>query len=283
MIINFSVQNFGSIKEKQTLSFEADRSDHLEEHYIINTNSNLRLLKLALIYGANASGKTTILKALDFLRQLVLEPVEKKTDTLNFYPFLFDPQTPKQNSIISIDFIQNEVRYSYEVEFNKNAISKEELHFFNPNKANVFKRSTDLDKQFSEITFGNKIKKDKTFEKTLESNTLWNNSVLGGFLKTNIESKELKEVIDWFATHLKRLILTNTQLDNSITRNVANSEINKFDILNVLKKADFNISDIILKEDKEMPESVLKILTALDLPKEEIDKLINTPLKKNRI
>ncbi|HEY1060812.1 MAG TPA: ATP-binding protein [Daejeonella sp.] len=280
MIINFSVQNFGSIKEKQTLSFEADRSDHLEEHYIINTNSNLRLLKLALIYGANASGKTTILKALDFLRQLVLEPVEKKTDTLNFYPFLFDPQTPKQNSIISIDFIQNEVRYSYEVEFNKNAISKEELHFFNPNKANVFKRSTDLDKQFSEITFGNKIKKDKTFEKTLESNTLWNNSVLGGFLKTNIESKELKEVIDWFATHLKRLILTNTQLDNSITRNVANSEINKFDILNVLKKADFNISDIILKEDKEMPESVLKILTALDLPKEEIDKLINTPLKK---
>jgi AAA15 family ATPase/GTPase len=280
MIVNFSVQNFGSIKDKQTLSFEADKSLHLEDHYIIKANKGLRLLKLALIYGANASGKTTILKALDFLRELVLEPVEKKTDTLDFNPFLFNSKTPKQNSLISIDFIQNKVRYYYEIEFNKNAISKEELNFFNPNKANVFKRTTDIDKQFTKITFGSKIKKDKTFEKTLESNTLWNNTVLGGFLKTNIESKELKEVIDWFTNHLNRLILTNTQLDNSITRNVANSKINKFDIINVLKKADFNISDIILKEDKKMSESTLKILTALDLPKEQIEKMINNPLKK---
>ena len=168
MIVNFSVQNFGSIKDKQTLSFEADKSSHLEDQYIIKANAGLRLLKLALIYGANASGKTTILKALDFLREIVLEPAKKKTDSLEFNPFLFDSKTPKQNSILSLDFIQNEVRYFYEVEFNKNAIVKEELNFFNPNKANVFKRTTDVDKQFTEITFGSKIKKDKTFEK------LWN-------------------------------------------------------------------------------------------------------------
>ena len=165
MIVNFSVQNFGSIKDKQTLSFEADKSTHLEDHYIINTNGGLRLLKLALIYGANASGKTTILKALDFLRRIVLDPAKKKTDPIEFNPFLFDSKTPKQNSIIIIDFIQNEVRYSYEVEFNKNAVLKEELNFFNPNKANVFKRTTDVLKQFTEITFGSKIKKDKIFEK----------------------------------------------------------------------------------------------------------------------
>lgn len=280
MIINFSIQNFGSIKEKQTLSFEADKSDHLKDHYLIKTRGGLRLLKLALIYGANASGKTTILKALDFLREMVLNPLEKKTDTLQFNPFLFDSKTPKQNSIISIDFIQNEVRYFYKVEFNKNAILKEELNFFNPNKANVFKRTTDVDKQFTEITFGSKIKKDKTFEKTLESNTLWNNTVLGGFLKTNIESKELKEVIDWFTNHLNRLILTNTQLDNSVTRNLANSEVNKFDIINVLKKADFNISDIVIKDDKKMSEGTRKILRALDLPKDTIEKMISTPLKR---
>ena len=112
MIVNFSVQNFGSIKDKQTLSFEADKSTHLEDHYIIEATGGLRLLKLALIYGANASGKTTILKAMEFLRDLVLEPAEKKTDTLEFSPFLFDSETPKQNSIISIDFIQND-RKSY--------------------------------------------------------------------------------------------------------------------------------------------------------------------------
>ena len=77
MLVNFSIQNFGSIKDKQTLSFEADKSEHLEDYYVINTNGR-RLLKLGLIYGANASGKTTILKALDFLRTLVLKPKNQK-------------------------------------------------------------------------------------------------------------------------------------------------------------------------------------------------------------
>lgn len=280
MIVNFSVQNFGSIKEKQTLSFEADKSSHLEEHYIIKANGGLRLLKLALIFGANAAGKTTILKALDFLREIVLRPAEKKTDLLLFNPFLFDANTPKQNSIISIDFIQNEIRYFYEIEFNKNAILREELNFSQPKKANVFKRTTDINKQFTEITFGSKIKKDKTFEKTLESNTLWNNTVLGGFLKTNMDSKELKDVIDWFSNHLKPVILTDTQLDNTITENVAESEINKLDIINVLKKADFNISDIVLKEDEMMTNGTLKILRALELPKEALEEMINSPLRR---
>ena len=45
MIVNFSVQNFGSIKDKQTLSFEADKSTHLEDHFIISAAGGLRLLK----------------------------------------------------------------------------------------------------------------------------------------------------------------------------------------------------------------------------------------------
>lgn len=82
MIINFSVQNFGCIKDKQTLSFEADKSEHLEDIYVIKTETGHRLLKLGLIYGANASGKTTILNVLYFLIHVVLNPKEKKTDLL---------------------------------------------------------------------------------------------------------------------------------------------------------------------------------------------------------
>lgn len=247
MIIKFSVQNFGSIKDEQILSFEADKSEHLEDYYIIPING-LRLLKLGLIYGANASGKTTILKALDFLGKIVLHPEEKKTDIFDFNPFLFDPNTPSQNTILSIEFIQNSVRYYYEVELNKKAIIREELNFYNPNKANVFKRTTNLNTQFSEITFGSKIKTDKVFEKTLESNTLWNNTVLGGFLKTNIELKELKDATDWFANHLSPLIHPRTQLDTFVITQLNNSTIKKEDILQILQKADLNISDIHIKE-----------------------------------
>ncbi len=260
MIINFSIQNFGSIKDKQTLTFEADKSDHLENSYIISTNG-LRLLKLALIYGANASGKTTILKALEFLRDIVLKPETKKTDELDFRPFLFDPKTPAQNSIISIEIITNDIKYYYQVEFFKKAVVSEVLNFYNPNKANVFKRSTNINSQFTEITFGSKIKIDKTIEKNLEANTLWNNTVLGGFLKTNVDIKELKEAVEWFKNYLHPLIYTRTQLEGFVTSKIERGELSKLDVINVLKKADLHISDIIIQEDeKEIPDGLIDFL-----------------------
>jgi AAA15 family ATPase/GTPase len=260
MIINFSIQNFGSIKDKQILSFEADKSNHLENYYIVPING-LRLLKLGLIYGANASGKTIILKALQFLRKIVLEPEAKKTEQFDFKPFLFDFESQKQNSILSIDFIQNGKRYYYEVEFNQNAIVNETLNYYNPTKANVFKRTTDLDKQFTQISFGSTIKKDKTFEKTLESNTLWNNTVLGGFLKTNMELKELKDATDWFSIYLRPLIYTGTKLDSYVTSRIDKLEIKKADVINILKKADFNISDILIQEEeKDIPDGLIEFL-----------------------
>lgn len=274
MIINFSVQNFGSIKEKQTLSFEADKSTHLENAYVANVGGH-RILKLALIYGANASGKTTILKALEFLRDIVLEPERKKTDELKFNPFLFDPNTPKQTSIISVEFIQNEVRYFYEVEFLKKAIVSEELNFYNPNKASVYKRKTNLSSQFTEITFGSKISKDKTLEKNLEANTLWNNTVLGGFLKTNIDFKELRDVIDWFKNYLKPLVYTRTELEGYVTARIDKGEISKSDVVAILKKADFNISDILIQEEEEkIPDGLIEFLKKqVKAPSDEIKEL----------
>lgn len=275
MIINFSVQNFGSIKDKQTLSFEADKSQHLEDYFIINPIDGLRLLKIGLIYGANASGKTSILKALDFLRGLVLEPEGKKTSELSFNPFLFNQITSP--SILSIEFIQNKIKYFYEIEFSKKAILKEELVNYNPSKASVFKRTTDFEKQFSEIKFGSKITIDKPFKKALESNTLWNNSVLGGFLKTNIELKELKEVTDWFSHYLQPIVHTTTQLDSYVTSELESSEINKKDVITILKKADFNISDIIInKEEKDIPDGLLNFLEKkVKAPVERINELKN--------
>ncbi|MCG9912363.1 MAG: ATP-binding protein [Flavobacteriales bacterium] len=274
MIINFSIQNFGSVKDKQTLTFEADKSDHLENSYIIHTNG-LRLLKIALIYGANASGKTTILKALEFLRDIVLEPETKKTDELDFQPFLFDSETPNQNSLISIEFIANDTKYFYEVEFFRKAVVNETLNFYNPNKANVYKRTTDINNQFTEIKFGSKIKIDKTIEKNLEANTLWNNTVLGGFLKTNVDVKELKEAVEWFKNYLRPLIFTKTQLEGFVTSKIDKGELSKLDVINILKKADFHISDIVIQEEeKEIPDGFIEFVKKqLKAPDNEVKKL----------
>ena len=260
MILNFSIQNFGSIKDRQTLTFEADKSDHLENSYVIHTNG-LRILKIALIYGANASGKTTILKALEFLRDIVLEPKTKKTDELDFQPFLFDSETPNQNAVMSIEFLANDTKYFYEVAFFKKAVVYEVLNFHNPKKANIYKRTTDIKNEFTEITFGSKIKIDKTIEKNLEANTLWNNTVLGGFLKTNIDIKELKEVVEWFKNYLYPLIDTKTQLEGFVTSKIDQGELTKFDVINILKKADFHISDILIQENEQViPDGFIELV-----------------------
>ena len=151
MIVNFSIQNFGSIKEKQTLSFEADVSKHLEDTYVVHT-AGKRLLKLALIYGANASGKTTVLKALDFLRDLVVNPKEKKTDILYFDPFLFDAQTPQQPTQLSIEFVHEEVCYQYEIAFTRQAIISEALYIDTFERVLVYSRTTDIEEQLTKIS-----------------------------------------------------------------------------------------------------------------------------------
>jgi putative ATP-binding protein len=256
MIVNFSIQNFGSIKDKQTLSFEADDSEHLEDTYVVHT-AGKRLLKLALIYGANASGKTTVLKALDFLRDLVVNPKEKKTDILNFSPYLFDANTLEQPTQLSIEFVHEEVCYQYEIAFTHQAIISEALYIDTFERVLVYSRITDIEEQLTKISFGDKIILDKNAQQVLELNTLWNNTVLGGFLKTNINLEEFRRVADWFNSYLKSIIAPQTQLGRYVTNKIDKKEIAKEEVLEILKKADFNISDIIIEQKKEIvPENL---------------------------
>ena len=135
MIISFSIENFGPIREKQTISFEADKNEYLENYYIIEPIPGFRLLKLILLYGANASGKTTMLQSLEFIRDLVLYSNSKKNQKLNFNPFLFDDYSIENNTNFELYFIANNKRYLYNIEFNKTYIVREELRIFNPNKS----------------------------------------------------------------------------------------------------------------------------------------------------
>jgi len=273
MIINFSVQNFASIKDKQILSFEADKSTHLEDTYVQKTKTGHRLLKLGLIYGANASGKTNIINSLYFLRSIVMNPINNKTDKLIFNPFLLDDITPNENTFLSIEFIQNETKYFYEVELNRAAIVKEALFQYKQKKSNIFRRTTDLKNQFTEIEFGSKIKIDKTYKKTLGSNTLWNNTVLAGFLKTNIELKELKEVVEWFAG-IGSMPSNLTTLPKDIFQEILGHINNDKDFfVNFLRMADFNISNLLVNVDADDDDKLNSIINELNLSDQQINKV----------
>ncbi len=248
MIVNFSVENFRSTRDRITLSFEATKSKDLEEYYVVTPVKGLRLLKMGIIYGANASGKTTVLQSLDFLRTLAVNPLMKKTDELSYEPFLFDTTSRDKNTFFSLEFVQNGIRYLYELELNKYSILNESLFWFNPNKALVYKRTTDTAKQLTDIRFGSKIKISKESVLMLKGNTLWNNTVIGGYLKTNFESEELQNVLNWFDKRLKPLVEPRTRLVPLISEEIDKGVIDKKNLVKILQKADFGISDIVIKK-----------------------------------
>ena len=218
MIINFSIQNYRGLKNKVTISFEPENSSRLEDFYIIEPATGIKLLKLGIIYGSNGSGKTSILKALGFLRELVIIPAAQKQEPLDFEPFLFDAESRIAPTIFELAFVSNGQKYLYEISINKQAVISEKLYFYTPKKALFFERSTDSAKQLTAIKFGSKIKLKKAEEDTLIANTLWNATVLGSFLKTNIDSAELRNVTDWFIQVLSSLITPETDLFREISQ-----------------------------------------------------------------
>lgn len=252
MIVNFSVRNFKSIKDLVTLSFEPVENDtRLEDYYFVSPAPQVKLLKLGLIYGPNGSGKSNILMALDFLRDLVLMPLKQKTEVLALQPFLFDPKTQHEDSSFQLEFYHNGRKYHYEVAVNGKFIRSERLyHYLTQKRSLVYERTTDSEKELTNIHFGPSVKFNKNHKEILEANTLWNNTVLGGFQKTNIESKEIHEVSEWFLDVLKPIVDSGTSLFEFVSRGVENGRINKKNLLTLLSKADFKIQDFHVKENE---------------------------------
>ncbi len=262
MIIEFSIANFGSIREKQTLSFEATKDNALEQYYIFEPIPKLRLLKLAMIFGPNASGKSTVLTALEFLRNLVKKPAQNNSDSISFVPFLLDSNSGTKPSSLELSFIQENIRYRYHVEFNQNCILSESLyHSPNGREGVFFTRKTNVENQTVEIKYG-KIEGEGGDSKNrlkLELGTLWNSTVLGTFSKANIDFKELKTVYNWFEAYLMPMVSQKTDLLAWTTQKIDASEKIKVEVINLLKYADIQINDIdIIKENNPSSENFIK-------------------------
>ena len=78
MIQEFQIQNFFSIRERQTLSFLPTNDDKMRSQYLYEVAEGVELLKIGIVYGSNASGKPTLLDALSFFRRTMLDNPENK-------------------------------------------------------------------------------------------------------------------------------------------------------------------------------------------------------------
>jgi len=175
MILEFSVTNTFSIQEKQTISFEAVQykgSEDLAAHCI--ECGNKKILKLACIYGANASGKTNMLGALCFYMQFMLRSFTQTThdENINVIPFQFTNDVKQTTSEFELIVYMKEretnkyIRYNYELKLTREKVLYEVLSYMpNGKKRLIFSRTENSIKWGSRIT-GEK----KTIDKILRSN-----------------------------------------------------------------------------------------------------------------
>ena len=127
MLLEFSIGNFLSFKKKTTLSLAATS---IKEHRGTNIFVTKRhdLLKGAVIYGANASGKSNFIRAMSTMRRMVLLSFDKSsTNELDITPFLLNTETEKTPSFFETVFVLNDIRYRYGFEADDKKIHSEWL------------------------------------------------------------------------------------------------------------------------------------------------------------
>ena len=268
MLIEFSVANFRSIKERQTFSLMKGKGDELSDTNTFQTTSvdNIQLLKSAVIYGANASGKSNLLLALYQMRKIISISANnlQRGDKLGVVPFLLSEDTDQSPSEFEVIFIADKVRYQYGFTSTNERIHEEWLIAFPKGRAQRW-----FDREWNDSTESYKWEIGSNFsgEKQLWQKSTRENSL---YLSTAVQlnSELLQPVFDWFQEnlHIGRI----GGFANTFTASLCEGE-HKKKVLEFMRAADLHIDNISVDYEKFNPESLPK-----DMPNVVKDEIIKS-------
>ena len=233
MLINFSIENFLSIREKIVFTMEATKykSDNLIQNTV--TKEQIELLKSAVIFGPNGSGKSNLIVAMKTMRGIVEDSVKN----IKVIPFKFDTVYIQKPTIFEVKFLYKEIiyRYGFSIKNNivieewlyykKNKLRARESQYFQRNYQNFdnfgdFKKEADLIK-----------KEDKTREDKLYI------SVVADF-----NGKISRDILNWFSIFNSFSSIHSDLMPFTLDK--ISNEIQKDRIIDFLRSADFGIVDL---------------------------------------
>lgn len=242
MIQEFSVRNFLSFREKQTISFLATSDKSLLDELTVEVKPGVRLLRMAVIYGANASGKSNLLQAIEATWLMLFTPLTKEHQGIpHFQPFEL---TKNDNTEFEIKFWAFGRIYHYQLEFNRNEILYERMNYSSDSgvMSLMYER-----KKGEPINFGGTLEIKAKQRDEFNKDTLKNHTVLSTLNKSNIDAPNpVKELYQWIKGNVHELGIHNDGVE--IVEQAESNPNLKSLILELLNKADFNISDFRLIE-----------------------------------
>ena len=236
MLIQFLVENFLSIKDSVVLSLLASKDNEHSEHLIVNGSK--RYLKSAVIYGANASGKSNVLHAFWFMVNYVLTSHNQQLHkSIERSPFKFDRETPSRPSSFEVIFTANGIRYAYGFSLTDKAVIEEYLYYYpNCRQAIIFERQNTNDFRFTV---------DVDEQSMLKNRTSPNKLYLS--VASNWNYSKVIPVLEWFASCL---IITKISAADAFELETAQLKDDDYRhmIASMLRGADFGIQSLQMRD-----------------------------------
>lgn len=257
MIQEFSIQNFLSFKEKQTISFVATADKTLVDELTWETRpGGVKLLRMTMIYGANASGKSNLLEAIQTLWQLMISSSDNVDLKIPAYrPFKLQNGKP---TVFEIIFWANGRKFQYELQYDSSSILYEKLMYSSDKDvlSLLYERV-----KGETVRFGSTVEIKARQRDDLIKDTLKNHTLLGTLRKKNIEVPYfITELYSWVKSNVHELDIHNNGMD--IAEQASDNPSLKKSIIELLNKADFNLTDFNVVEIP-LEEDLIKVLSEL--------------------
>lgn len=255
MILQFSVKNFRSFSKEEVLSLSAPRGSELLQSNTFELSRGHRLARSAVVYGPNAGGKSNLIKAIYFLQQFVLlsSTAFQEGQKIPLQPFRFDSQSLLEPSEFSIDFVCNNIRFTYRIALDENQVINEELYAYPKNHRQTwFTRKWNASLRCYDWYHGPSLKGEhKSWEQMTRTNAL--------YLSTAVQfnSEQLKPIFLWFRDQLVILLKNNPASETSFNPDLTLQFIKEPATLPWIQRfmecADIGIEDFKLIEDDASP------------------------------
>ncbi|NGZ07567.1 MAG: ATP-binding protein [Magnetococcales bacterium] len=246
MLIEFSVTNYLSFCERQTLNLTASGNyrEHPENTFATGLPRMPKLLKSTVIYGPNASGKSNLIRAALFMWDFVLNSSKgQEGDVIDVQPFLMHNKNIQSPSTFEMIFIEEEVRYQYGFSVTRERVTHEWLIAYPSGRPQRwFERYLDTE---SGKEVWNLHKKYLVGNREVWRDATRKNAL---FLSTAIQlnSAVLRPVFDWFDKRL-RVFRPHMEISKEYSASLCKDPDGRLKVLKFLNQADMDIEGIRLE------------------------------------
>jgi AAA15 family ATPase/GTPase len=283
MLIEFSVSNYRSFRERQTLSMVAAPRLGKRENVFkpeLNGEKFPNLLKVAVIYGPNASGKSNLLKALDVVRQIAYREPSTRDIPLPIAPFRFDTSLADQPSVFELHFIHAGIRYQFNLAATSERIVGEKLVAFPKGRESMLyeRQHTTQGESYS---FGTQLKTGLSVEllavwqKLTPPRLLF---VAQAVANSSEDTNPLMAPFEWLKESSYSLLNGMDSMASIAQRLAGKNALHAESIASFLREVDVPIANIRI-ETVETPETRLNALAGLTNKEEPSTTSVTTKNK----